>query len=391
MSKSSSRKYITILILLITAGLAAAAIYIGYRLSREEGTEAPEETEAAELDSAWRKVNTGGTCTWENGCKCTIQGGCTLVWYDCPEIYQIIEESGLPNPAPICHTNKHVAGDVDYDPDKYHSIISIIGQSTACKYIQIDVYKKGETSGNNSWILMYWNPEKPCYAGCGDRECSNTETNLNRCEKAETGSTYRSCKTGAVVDDCRIDCTWCGDGIIQGARGEECDPGVSGGDSTCNADCTKIVIPQLVTCGEECTEDSECEDDGTVCNGDTITDDRYPDGTCILEMCTEEDASCTDDGCDLVYPEPEPEPEVLPETAIIDEQNDIVLIGVISVLSGLLLLKFNFFKMLRRTSANIARRLQTGVFAYLTAPVSSKAQTELTDRKKEEFEKEISK
>jgi hypothetical protein len=125
-------------------------------------------------------------------------------------------------------------------------------------------------------------------------------------------------------DNCRDDCTYCGDGFVSTDAGETCDPAAEGAPAACDpVTCTTcgdgVVEPEF---GEECDEGQEntdtceygeesCEVCSTTCeevsgsiqrcgDGDVQTEqgEECDDGNTITEACTDEDcevcrANCT--------------------------------------------------------------------------------------------------
>ncbi|HVV82470.1 MAG TPA: serine protease [Kofleriaceae bacterium] len=98
-------------------------------------------------------------------------------------------------------------------------------------------------------------PKRPSLPACGDGVTSGVE----QCDNP-----------GAVESaTCDIDCTFplCGDGLVNHAKGEQCDPGTVGRDSpSCNKDCT------LPGCGDHYVNKAAgeaCDPGGTAtCDGD---------------------------------------------------------------------------------------------------------------------------
>ncbi len=111
---------------------------------------------------------------------------------------------------------------------------------------------------------------------------------------------------GALGNDCRDDCTVCGDGETNG--NEECDDGNNENFDSCRNDCS------LPTCGDDILDpgefcdppgepaganDADCRDDCTVCgdgvvNGNEVCDDGNSDdddgcrNSCVLPFCGDE-------------------------------------------------------------------------------------------------------
>ena len=277
-----------------------------------------------------------------------------------------------------------------------------------------------------------------CEPPAAKKACNTSCTRNADCETGYCNTTAGKCRNSKCPND--IDCTCpptvasCGDGI-KNQTSEECEVGVACADANqvcdeaactcsdipsecgdtcetdsdcpdstfCNGDATtnedypdKTCVLNACTessnctsdgcgfdytaCSESCTSDLDCTDSGNVCNGDSIADSRYPDGTCILESCTATGASCSSNGC---------QPSELPRTAIIDDQSDAILGAIIAILTGILLIKFDVKGIAIRRFNKIRQGLQSGKLAYITAPVSSKARKKVTDSKKEKFEDKI--
>ena len=67
----------------------------------------------------------------------------------------------------------------------------------------------------------------------------------NLCDPNESCDLNTRCIGGGIFTpgECRVDCTYCGDGIIQSMLGEVCDDGNTNNEDSCNNDCQVAVIP----------------------------------------------------------------------------------------------------------------------------------------------------
>jgi cysteine-rich repeat protein len=139
---------------------------------------------------------------------------------------------------------------------------------------------------------------------CSDYECTLTPPGSGGFVFC-SGSTYVAeieCETRGIEDcdegednsaavgaTCRTDCTLprCGDGVLEGFRGEECDDGNSDNDDGCSNTC---FFPR---CGDTSVQgDEECDD-----GDDSDTDECRND--CSLQVCGDgflADAEDCDDG-----------------------------------------------------------------------------------------------
>jgi hypothetical protein len=98
-----------------------------------------------------------------------------------------------------------------------------------------------------------------------------------------------TCRVGANQD-----CTCCGDGVIQTADGEQCDPP---NGTTCDASCQTIVPPPIPVCGNGILEAGEaCE--GTTCSVTLPEDGSVVPGICqacqCFPQCIVEGSGCGD-------------------------------------------------------------------------------------------------
>jgi|GEM_PF-6458551 len=377
----TSKGILTAILIIITLALGVGAIYIGLTLSSEESDTGADQTEAAY-----------GGLTGDCGGVVYPPGlaGCIQIPAGCSATFEIHAEDASPG-----STDVSCLGTNSLSPGQG----SVEGPTSLCpenyagceKCVQVDIGGEGG-SVQYTEDCDTGDDDDDSTGGCGDNWCSAWEKVNNRCEMrtwraAETAVPW-SCKDEERIADCRSDCTWCGDGVVQFDGGEECDPGDLPTES-CDVNCQKIVVPQSVVCGESCTTDSDCDETGVVCNDSTQNDSRYPLNTCVLQSCLATDASCSSDGCSVVPVIVTP----LPKTAIIDDRSDAIILSVMAIISGILIVKFDIWGMTKQTvkqrMKGIRENLQTGKMAYVTAPVSSKAQKEVTDKKKKKFEKKI--
>ncbi len=107
--------------------------------------------------------------------------------------------------------------------------------------------------------------DPPAQATCGDGV-------LDAGEVCDDGNTVGGDGCAALCDSLEL----CGNGVLDIALGEECDPGNAGATATCDADCT------LVMCGDGVRNPlaGEACDDGNVVSADGCRADCRSDETC---------------------------------------------------------------------------------------------------------------
>jgi cysteine-rich repeat protein len=148
-----------------------------------------------------------------------------------------------------------------------------------------------------------------CNADCTVAECGDGVLNTTAGEE---------CDGGGETQDCNADCTptSCGDGVVNGTAGEECDDGNTDDCDGCDSNCIEEVCgDSILDCGEECDaggETADCNADCTIAScGDGVvngtageecddgnTDDCDGcDSNCIEEVCGDGILDCGED-CD---------------------------------------------------------------------------------------------
>jgi hypothetical protein len=173
---------------------------------------------------------------------------------------------------------------------------------------------------------------------CRDPECSgqadcvcNTRVACNAVCDAN-----RICRTGLTCVNGR-----CRDDECSGQTDCICNASVSCND-VCDAN---NICPSGLTCvngrcrNNTCRTESDCVCDETVDCGDSCdannlcpTDHSCQNGTCVLNSCLNR-TDCTNNGCTL--------PLEIPETAIISDSADKLILGIFIFLLGILLLKYD--------------------------------------------------
>jgi hypothetical protein len=173
---------------------------------------------------------------------------------------------------------------------------------------------------------------------CRDSECSaqtdcvcNTRVGCNQqCDANKICRTGLTCINGKCRDD---ECS--------GQTDCECNTTVS-----CNNICDDDnLCPSDLTCvngrcrNNTCRAEADCICDETVDCGDSCdannlcpTDHTCQNGTCVLNSCLNR-TDCTNNGCTL--------PLEIPETAIISDSADKLILGIFIFLLGILLLKYD--------------------------------------------------
>jgi len=267
LDKKGPRKS-TIAIILLSIFLFVAAIYVGVTLTGEESDEGAEPTEAAPITtqavtgSLVLKTN-WGDCD-NNGCQCNDSRGCEIYYFRCP--------GGWVNG--ICLKNKTLWGTLSNGQRAEYPEILDEPSIQECDYVQIDMdyvgyHNPGE--GILGYALFEWtgNPDCEPSAGCGDNWCSAWEKFNNRCEMrlfyTSPDPIPWDCKNDERIEECRSDCTWCGDGKVQLDRGEECDPADPNAPPECGVDCK---LPVTVECGDgtvDATEECDYAAEPTGC------------------------------------------------------------------------------------------------------------------------------
>lgn len=93
----------------------------------------------------------------------------------------------------------------------------------------------------------------------------------DKCDTGEKCDTSKVCDGGTISSGtCRVNCTYCGDGVING--GEECDPKDPVSGPGCDATCKKKVIIQEPKCGDNlCNRPTENCDGTIACKGAGLT------------------------------------------------------------------------------------------------------------------------
>ena len=203
-------------------------------------------------------------------------------------------------------------------------------------------------------------------ATCGDAVCNQSEL----CERTTSGgSTYKACQTsdlgsvptGAAVPSCQMSGTnacrqnppVCGDGVVNGT--EACDPLATPTGCSTGQICSNSCACVTSQCGASCSTSTDCPTDHTctggkcvlngctanncangctpLCGGPcTTTTDCPVNHTCTSNKCVYN--SCTSSTCVGGCPS-------IPNTAIIDDKTDPILFGIITVLIGMLIIKFD--------------------------------------------------
>ncbi|MBD3280794.1 hypothetical protein GF389_04705 [Candidatus Dojkabacteria bacterium] len=93
----------------------------------------------------------------------------------------------------------------------------------------------------NNFDFIFTNCSSPAEQRCGDGVCATGEF----CELPETRSAIQ-CPSGDPLDvNCRDDCTYCGDGVINGS--EECDHGGTP-TAVCDANCENVIPQDTQAC-----------------------------------------------------------------------------------------------------------------------------------------------
>ncbi len=171
-----------------------------------------------------------------------------------------------------------------------------------------------------------------------------------------------------IQQACQVSAARCGDGHIDTIAGEQCDPaatipGCSTGMS-CGSDCKCTTSP---VCGGACTTAADCPNNHTctagkcVLNGCTdatctngcipkcggpcnpaLGDSQCPTAhscsattnTCILTACVTDPSSCSNNNCTSTI--------VIPDTAIVSDELDPILLGGGLLILGILAIKFNW-------------------------------------------------
>lgn len=130
----------------------------------------------------------------------------------------------------------------------------------------------------------------------------------------------------------------------------------------CSADLCTVLPP--TTCGGTCSQTSQCP-----------TNHTCSSGRCILNACMN-NPSCTNNGC------------TLPATALFDDQTDMVLIGLLLVLGGLVIYQLNGYQL----AYNFVLRSDAMKFLLLDKenPLRKEAEerSKLKDKNKKRREKE---
>lgn len=425
----NAKRVITIILFILTLVIGGVVAYFGYKLATEK-TQAPTSTSAATCTDtpgcqSCHDDNTGGdTC---NACCAggSMAGTCGS---DSAKWTQGWNQ---------CNGNTGACAASSISADK--STFTLNGN---CSNVNIDIYKVAYTGTNTKWYPdCITTSSTPGVVHTTEKGGANQTFNSYAqgfCQQIDAGSlagvcrceppaAKKACNTScsrnsdcvsgycykvgnSTTGKCRnskctteTDCTCntitatCGDAKCN--TGEACEATTSNGSTfklctTADITATRAPTGSAVTscsscavsqsCGDTCTADSDCSD-GTFCNGVTINDERYPDHMCILSVCNDPDATCKATGCQVIPP------KVLPHTAIINKQADWVIGGIIALLTGALLLRFDVIGITKNSYRKLGKKLQTGGFAYLTAPVSTEAKTELTNKKKKSFEEKMSK
>jgi hypothetical protein len=399
----NTKRVITIILFILTLVIGGVVAYFGYKLATENQSPTPTNASCqtgcgpCSTDQSCNKCcgdwndctndDSGNGHTWTNGwAQCNSSGGCVAsmstdkttitLSSTCSGVTVDFYEKAYTGTStlfyPNCVTTAGSSG-VTHRTETGNS-----GQS-------FNSYKQGycvQIDAKGVGVCRCEPPavKKSCNVSCS----SNSECASGTCYKAN-GSTSGKCRNSKCTSetDCTCNTTTasCGDGV-KNQTSEECDVGVACADTTqvCNTSTCKCEdVPDQ--CGDTCEADTDCPTN-TFCNGVTINDERYPDHMCVLSVCNDPSANCKATGCQVI-------PEELPHTAIINKQADWVIGGLIALLTGGLLLKFDVWAGTKKTIKSLVQRLQTGTFAYLTAPVSNEAKNELTDKKKKSFEKKI--
>jgi len=401
----NTKRVITIILFILTLVVGGVVAYFGYKLATED--QSPDDTNAANCSSGC------GSCT-DNSCNACCTGGSMAGTCGSSDT---LWTQGYN----ICNGNTNSCTASSISADK-----TTLTLSSACSNVTVDFYEKVYTgtstlfypncvtTAGSSGVThrteignggQTFNSYKQGYcvqidaAGVGVCRCEppaekkscNTSCSKNAdcasgyCYKTGTSTTgkCRNSKCTAETDcTCNATTASCGDGV-KNQTSEECEVGVACADSAqvCNTStCTCEDVPDQ--CGDSCEADSDCPSN-TFCNGVDINDERYPDHMCILSVCNDPSANCRSTGCQVIPP------ENLPQTAIINKQADWVIGGLIALLTGGLLLKFDVWAGMKRSIRSLVQRLQTGTFAYLTAAVSNEAKNELTDKKEKSLEEKI--
>ena len=109
--------------------------------------------------------------------------------------------------------------------------------------------------------------------------CSNTCQNEAPCDNDSTCDPGENCTNCAQDCTCDVDCdsncriTWCGDGTVQIANGEECE---KTSECAANEFCSACKCVDENECGngvtegsEDCDDGKRCDSTGDPCNSDT--------------------------------------------------------------------------------------------------------------------------
>ncbi|MBD3280623.1 hypothetical protein GF389_03815 [Candidatus Dojkabacteria bacterium] len=414
---------VTIILIIVALALGVGAIYFGYQLTQEdEPADTGDDTSVAtgcpgdgRFDSveacivSCQEGSPGPGSDWYNGCPAACDSLCKGADGGCGDD---VCAGGTTENAANCPQDCY-----QEDPDctiSVPSVTSCIELGSGCSNVEVEIYwevaENGTTNGqcvginSNGTTKNFDGPATICPrnygpggAGycvqidtpgggsaqfTGDKEtpasCGDGEINQNS-EECEVGIACSGSNTGERCNTSNCTCSprqnndTCGDGEINQDT-EECEVGVActeGGFTCDTSTCSCVEVPD--TCG-----------DGTIDTGEFCDYAADPAGCIQGEVCNSL-CQCVDDGTNVI------DGGSLPDTAIIDDETDKLIYAVAAVVAGLLLLKFNVkgfvFGILNRT----LNLLQTGSFAYLTAPVSEKAQNEVRTKKKNKFEKRVNK
>lgn len=233
-----------------------------------------------------------GQCAYEGGTLCidppgpvpctdvTPLGGIPKICVGCPvpgvpsvdslQLPYVVNKGDLLSPAaPFCASE--VRGVAEYHDGISHfgptDVFPIDADTPICNAVQY--------CGDG-----IFNPDPPFNEECDDGNTNNTDACRNNCELARCGDAIldpgESCDppgspAGAHLNPCRGDCSVCGDGIVQGGDGEQCDDGNTINGDGCNNDCTAPacgngVIESLQS--ETCDPPGSLQGNGNSCRSD---------------------------------------------------------------------------------------------------------------------------